>query len=414
MSLSAAELALAAKMAQVRSDFPVLNQEISENPLAYLDNAATTPKPNAVIEAVAKHYRLNNANVHRGVHTLSARASAAYEAARERIARHLNAAPEEIIFVRGATEGINLVAQAFVRQRLEAGDEILLSQMEHHANIVPWQLLRGPSGAKIKVAAMDELGTLDLNDLASKIGPKTRFISITHVSNALGTINPVAAITKLARQHEIPILIDGAQGLPHMPVDVKALGCDFYVFSGHKLFGPSGVGALYVNSKRYPEMLPYQGGGDMILSVSFEETVFNEPPFKYEAGTPNIEGAIGLAAALDYLDEVGWEDIEAWEKVLLRELTASLESIPGLTIVGQSPNKAAVLSFVMEGVHPHDIGTFADQFGVAIRAGHHCAQPTIEALGYPATARASLAFVNNLKDIDALTRALEMVKEVFG
>jgi cysteine desulfurase / selenocysteine lyase len=399
---------------EVRAEFPALAQQVHGKPLAYLDNAATTQKPRRVIEAVARYYERDNANVHRGVHLLSERATSAYEQARDKVRRFLNAAdPREIVFVRGATEGINLVAQAWGRKNLRPGDEVLISTMEHHSNIVPWQMVCEDTGAVLRVVPMDDGGELLMDEYGRLLTGRTRLVSIVHVSNALGTINPVREIVARAHERGVPVLLDGAQAVSHMPVDVQDLGCDFYVLSGHKMFGPTGIGALYGRASLLDEMPPYQGGGDMIRSVSFEGTTYNSLPYKFEAGTPNIGGAVGLGAAIDYVTELGLADAAAYEHALLAYATDKLSTIPGLRIVGTARQKTGVLSFVIDGVHPHDIGTILDAEGVAIRAGHHCCQPLMQRLGLEATARASLAFYNTTGDIDALVAALSRVREVF-
>ncbi|HJO36763.1 MAG TPA: cysteine desulfurase [Gammaproteobacteria bacterium] len=402
-------------VAAIRADFPALHQQVHGHPLAYLDNAATTQKPAAVIEAIDHYYRHDNANIHRGVHALSERATAAYEAARDKVRDFLGAARrQEIIFVRGATEAINLVAQSFVRPRVGPGDEILITELEHHANIVPWQLVREQTGASLQVVPIDEHGAVPLAAFEAALGEATRFVAIGHVSNALGTINPVAERVALARAREIPVLVDGAQAVPHLPVDVQALGADFYTFSGHKMFGPTGIGALYGREALLEAMPPWQGGGDMIRMVRFDRTLFNDLPYKFEAGTPHIAGGIGLGAAIDYLDAVGLERIAAWEHELLTAASERLGAIPGLRLIGTAPAKAAVVSFVLEGVHPHDLGTIVDQYGVAIRAGHHCAMPVMERFDVPATARASFACYNTLAEVDALVAAVEAARAMFA
>jgi cysteine desulfurase / selenocysteine lyase len=400
---------------RVRADFPILHQEVRGRPLVYLDSAASSQKPRAVLEALRHYYEYDNANVHRGVHALSERATNAYEGARERIKRFLNARSEkEIIFVRGTTEAINLVAQTFGRKHVGAGDEVLITGLEHHANIVPWQMLCDQVGARLKVLPVDERGELELDKLDSLLTERTRLFAFSHVSNALGTINPARELVERAHARGVPVLVDGAQALPHFPVDVQALGCDFYVFSGHKIFAPTGIGVLYGRQELLESMPPWQGGGDMILSVTFEKTVYNRLPYRFEAGTPDIAGAIGLAAALDYLEQVGWEAIEAYDRELLDYATEALQKVPGLRLIGTARNKVGVLSFVLEDIHPHDIGTILDREGVAIRTGHHCAQPLMQRFKVAATARASLAFYNTREDVDALVRALHKVREVFG
>jgi cysteine desulfurase/selenocysteine lyase len=399
----------------VRRDFPVLHQEIHDKPLAYLDNAASSQHPVQVIEAVAEYYRRDHANVHRGVHQLSQRATDAFEGAREKVRRFINAASErEVIFTRGTTEAINLVAQSWGRANLGPGDEVVISHLEHHANIVPWQLLCQQTGAELKVIPMTESGEIDVAAAREIIGPATRLLAFTHVSNALGTISPVAKLTALARAAGALVLLDGAQGVPHMRVDVQALDCDFYAFSGHKMFAPTGIGVLWGREELLRAMPPWQGGGDMILAVTFEKTTYNELPWKFEAGTPHIAGAIGLGAAVDYLERLDFAAAAAWEHELLEYGTARLGDIDGLRIIGTSPHKAAVISFTLEGVHPHDIGTIVDHAGVAIRTGHHCAMPVMDFYGVPATARASFAFYNTTDEIDRLAAALQQAREVFA
>jgi cysteine desulfurase/selenocysteine lyase len=412
---TAPELLSALDMAAVRRDFPILDQEVNGHTLAYLDNAASSQKPLQVIEAVSQYYRLDNANVHRGVHRLSQRATDAYEAARAKVKGFVNAqSDKEIIFVRGATEAINLVAQSYVRPQLSADDEILISHIEHHANIVPWQMLCEQTGAKLKVIPMTEVGELDLSNLDELLNERTKILAIGHVSNALGTVNPVKQMIAKAKAKSIPVLVDGAQAVPHMQVDVQDLDCDFYVFSGHKMFAPTGIGALYGKQALLEAMPPWQGGGDMILSVSFEHTEYNALPYKFEAGTPHIAGAIGLGAAIDYMLELGVDNIAAHEHALLEIATARLQEIEGVRIIGTAKEKASVLSFLIEDVHPHDVGTIFDQQGVAIRAGHHCAQPVMQFYGIAATARASFAFYNTEAEIDALVNAIKTTQELFA
>ncbi len=402
-------------VAQIRAQFPILAQRVGAHPLTYLDNAATTQKPRPVLDTLARYYAHENANIHRGVYGLSQRATDAYEGARVKIARFLNAAePAEIIYTRNATEGINLVAQTFGRQRVGEGDEVVISAMEHHSNIVPWQMLCEQTGARLRVAPISDRGELMLDELASLLGPRTKFLSIVHMSNSLGTINPVRRVVELAHAHGVPVLLDGAQAAYHMPVDVQAIGCDFYVVTGHKLYGPTGIGALYGRRALLEAMPPYQGGGDMISSVTFERTTYNEVPHKFEAGTPHIAGAIGLGAAIDFISGVGFEAIGAYERQLLAYATAALETVPGLRLIGTASEKASILSFVLDGVHAHDIGTIVDTEGVAIRTGHHCTQPVMDRFGVPATARASLAMYNTTTEIDQLVGALTKVREVFG
>jgi cysteine desulfurase/selenocysteine lyase len=399
----------------VRRDFPVLHQTVNGRPLAYLDNAASSQRPRAVIDAIARYYEHDHANVHRGVHTLSQRATDAFEGAREDVRRFINAADvKEIVYVRGTTEAINLVAQAYARPRLRPGDEILISGLEHHANIVPWQIVCEQTGAALKVIPITRSGEVDFEAYTKLIGPRTKLLALAHVSNALGTIVPVEEYIAVARARGVPVLIDGAQAVPHSRVDVRALGCDFYCFSAHKMLGPTGVGVLYGRRELLEAMPPWQGGGDMILSVTFEKTTYNDLPWKFEAGTPHIAGAVGLAAAIQYLERLGMERIAAYEHELLEYATARLSAVPGLTIIGDSARKAAVVSFTMAGVHPHDIGTIVDAEGVAIRTGHHCAMPVMEFFRVPATARASLSFYNTFEEIDRLVAALERAKQVLG
>ena len=400
---------------RVRADFPVLQQQVNGKPLVYLDNGATSQKPQAVIDELVRYYSTENANVHRGVHTLSQNATEDYESARAKVKRLLNAADDhEIIFTSGTTQGINIVAQSFGRQNIDEGDEIIVSNMEHHSNIVPWQMLCEEKGAVLRVVPIDDDGELDIDEYEAMLSPRTKLVSITHVSNALGTILPVERIVASAHARGIPVLLDGAQAVPHMPVDVRRLDCDFYVFSGHKIFGPTGIGILYGKAEYLEAMPPVQGGGDMIKSVTFERTIYNDLPYKFEAGTPNIAGAIGLGAAIDYVQSIGYDSFASHEDELLEYGTRALESIEGLRIVGTSPHKAGILSFVMENVHPHDIGTILDSEGVAVRTGHHCAQPVMQRFQIPATVRASLAMYNTREDIDALVRAIDRVNEVFG
>ena len=402
-------------VARVRQDFPILRQQVHDKPLVYLDNAATTQKPQVVIDRLMEYYSSENANIHRGVHYLSEQATQAYEGARAKVRDFLNAAEDrEVIFVRGATEGINLVAQSYGRTHVREGDEVIVSAMEHHSNIVPWQILCEEKGASLRVIPINDDGELLLEAYADLLGPRTKLVSIAHMSNALGTINPVDRIIAMAHRQGVPVLVDGAQAAPHFGVDVQKLDCDFYVFSGHKLFGPTGVGVLYGKAALLESMPPYQGGGDMIRAVTFEKTLYNVLPFKFEAGTPNIAGVIGLGAAIDYVSNVGLERVVAHERELLAQATESLSAIKGLRIIGTAREKASVLSFVMDGVHPHDIGTILDREGIAIRAGHHCAMPLMERFGVPATARASLALYNTQEEIQALARAIHKVNEVFG
>jgi cysteine desulfurase/selenocysteine lyase len=400
---------------RIRRDFPILRQRVRNKPLVYLDNAATSQKPQAVIDAVERYYSAENANIHRGVHHLSERATVAYDRARERVQRFLNAAESrEIIFVRGTTEAINLVAYSFARPRLKAGDEIVLSVMEHHSNIVPWQLAVDAVGARLRVIPMSDDGTLNVAEYERLLSPRTILVAVTHVSNALGTINPIKQMVTLAHRQGIPVLVDGAQAAPHGPVDVQDLDCDFYVFSGHKTYGPTGIGILYGRASILEKMPPFQGGGDMIRSVTFEHTEFAGIPSRFEAGTPDIGGVIGLEAALEYLDTLGWEGVQAQESALLSHATEELAGISGVTLVGTAPHKAAVLSFMVSGVHPHDVGTIADQDGIALRAGHHCAQPVMDRLGIPATVRASFAFYNTHEEVELLAAAVKRVRQIFG
>jgi cysteine desulfurase/selenocysteine lyase len=381
----------------------------------YLDNAATTQKPQAVLDALTSYYTGINANVHRGVHELSERATHAFDAARERVARFFSAGEaREIVFTRNATESINLVAHAFARPRLRAGDEVLITGMEHHSNIVPWQLACEATGASLRVAPIDGRGELIVEEFERLLGPRTRIVAVAHMSNALGTVNPVADLVRLAHARGVPILLDGSQAAYHMPVDVQALGCDFYAATGHKLYGPTGIGVLYGRAEHLEAMPPFLGGGDMISSVTFERSTWNVLPHKFEAGTPDIAGAIGLHAALDYLEGVGRAAVQEHERQLLEYGTSVLTEIPGVRMIGTARHKSSILSFVMDGVHPHDIGTVVDLDGVAIRTGHHCAQPVMEHFGVPATARASLAMYNTREELDALGRALQRVREVFG
>ncbi|HEY4367297.1 MAG TPA: cysteine desulfurase [Steroidobacteraceae bacterium] len=402
-------------VAAIRRDFPILDQQINGKPLVYLDNAASSQRPRAVIDAISYYYEHDHANVHRGVHTLSQRATEAYEGARDVVRSFINARDtKEIVYVRGTTEAINLVAQSFLRPRIGSGDEILISGLEHHANIVPFQLLCEQTGASLKVIPITTAGEVDFAAFEKLIGPRTRLLALAHVSNALGTVVPVEKFIAVARQHGVPVLLDGAQAIPHGKVDVQALGCDFYCFSGHKMLGPTGIGILYGRQALLEAMPPWQGGGDMILSVSFEKTTYNQLPWKFEAGTPNISGAIGLAAAIRYLQKTGIERIAGYEGELLTYATQRLAAIPGLRIVGTAAVKASVVSFVLEGIHPHDIGTILDTEGVAIRTGHHCAMPVMDFFKIPATARASLAFYNTFAEIDRLVAALEHTRRVLG
>jgi len=400
---------------KVRADFPVLNQMINGKPLVYLDNAATSQKPQSVIDTLVNYYSTENANVHRGVHTLSQRATDDYEEARDKVKRFINAEKdEEIIFVRGTTEAINLISQTYGRSCMNEGDEIIISSMEHHSNIVPWQILCQEKGAILRVIPVNDLGELLLDEYERLFTDKTKLVSIVHQSNALGTINPAKEIVDIAHGHGVPVLLDGAQAIAHLEVDVKELGCDFYAFSGHKLYGPTGIGVLYGKGSLLEEMPPYQAGGEMIKSVTFDETLYNVLPNKFEAGTPNIAGAIGLGAAIDYVETLGMGQIAAYESELLQYGTGRLSSIEGLKIIGTADKKGSVISFVMEGVHPHDIGTILDAEGIAIRTGHHCAQPLMDRFNVPATARASFAFYNTKEEIDVLVKGIDRVIEVFS
>jgi cysteine desulfurase / selenocysteine lyase len=400
---------------QIRRDFPILSTTVHGKPLVYLDNAASTQKPVLVIDTIKRYYLTENSNVHRGVHYLSELATKKYEAARVTVQRFLNAESErEIVFVRGATEAINLVAATFGRKNVREGDEVLITGLEHHSNIVPWQMLCEEKGAHLRVAPLSDDGEIVLEEFARLLSGKTKIVAISHVSNALGTVNPVKQMIEMAHQHGIPVLVDGAQAVPHMRSDVRELDADFYVFSSHKVFGPTGIGILYGKSNLLESMPPYQGGGDMIKSVTFEKTIFNDPPHKFEAGTPHIAGAIGLASAIDYMNLFEWDVIGRYEQILLRSIQNKLVAIQGLRIIGEAREKIGVVSFVLEGIHPHDIGTILDQEGIAIRTGHHCAQPVMQRYGIPATARASFAFYNTEEEVDILVRGIQKVKEVFG
>ena len=402
-------------VARIREDFPVLHQMVNGKPLVYLDNAATTQKPQAVIDALVRYYSADNSNVHRGVHTLSQRATEDYDSGRSKARQFLNAASdEEIIFVKGTTDGINLVAHSYARQHLGEGDEIIISTMEHHSNIIPWQVLCQEKGAHLRVIPISDAGELLMDEYESLLSSRTKLVAITHVSNVLGTVNPIKQIVEMAHSQGVPVLVDGAQATPHMPVDVQKLGCDFYVFSGHKIYGPTGIGVLYGKAELLEVMPPYQLGSDMIKSVTFERTVYNDLPYKFEAGTPNIAGVIGMGAAIDYLTEIGMDRIDNYEHGLLEYGTECLSGIDGVKIVGNAPGKASVLSFVMDCAHPHDIGTILDTEGVAIRTGHHCAQPLMNRYGVPATARASLSFYNTKDEVDLLVKAIDRVIEVFS
>lgn len=399
----------------IRADFPILQSKVHGRDLVYLDNAATSQKPKAVIEAMARYYERDNANIHRGVHYLSERATADFEGARKRVQMFLNAArPAEVIFVRGATEAINLVAQTYGRAHLSEGDEVLITAMEHHSNIVPWQLICEEKRARLRVAPINDRGELIPEEFERLLGPRTKIVAVGHVSNALGTVNPVETIAKMTHARNIPLLVDGAQAVPHLPVDVQKLGCDFYAFSGHKTYGPTGIGALYGRLPLLESMPPYQGGGDMISSVTFEKTIYNKVPHKFEAGTPDMAGAVGLAAAIEYLNGLGMTNVATHEDELLAYATSAVSDIPGVRLIGTAKEKAGVLSFVVNGVHPHDVGTILDQEGIAIRTGHHCAQPVMERFGVDATCRASFGLYNTKEEIDALVRGIQKVGEVFA
>jgi cysteine desulfurase/selenocysteine lyase len=406
---------LALDVDALRRDFPILDRTIRGRPLAYLDNAASSQRPRAVIDAMSRYYETSHANVHRGVHTLSQEATDLFEGAREKVRRFINArSTREVVFVRGTTEAINLVAQTYGRTQFGPGDEILISWLEHHANIVPWQMLCQQTGATLKVAPITQSGEIDFDAFAALLSPRTRLVALAHVSNALGTVIPVQRFIAAARARGVPVLLDGAQAVPHMKVDVQALDCDFYAFSGHKMCGPTGIGILYGREALLQQMPPWQGGGDMILAVSFGGTVYNGLPYKFEAGTPDIAGAIGLGAAVDYLESLGLERIAAAEHELLLYANQRLATIPGLRFVGTAPDKAAVVSFTLDKVHPHDVGTILDHEGVAIRTGHHCAMPLMEFYGLPATARASFAFYNTRAEVDRLVDALHTAREMLG
>ncbi len=400
---------------KIRQDFPILKEKVQGKPLVYLDNAATTQKPQAVIDTISQYYLTENSNIHRGIHSLSERATRAFESARLKVECFLNASDNrEIIFVRGATEGINLVAQSYGRAFIKDGDEIIISTMEHHSNIVPWRILCEQVDAKLRVIPINDNGELLIDEYERLLNERTKLVSVTHVSNALGTVNPIKQIIEMAHRWHVPVLIDGAQAAPHLPVDIQTLDCDFYVFSGHKLFGPTGIGVLYGKADLLEKMPPYQGGGDMIRSVTFEKILYNKLPFKFEAGTPHIAGAIGLGTAMDYLSGIGLEQIAAYERELLAYATDALSDIAGVRIIGTAKEKAGVLSFIIEGVHAHDIGTILDYDGIAIRAGHHCAMPVMQRFEVPATVRASFAFYNTKEEVDALAKAIHKVIKVFS
>ena len=413
--MAAPPQAVGYEVERLRAEFPILATTIRGKPLVYLDNAATTQKPRAVIAAESEYYEHYNANIHRGVHTLSQRATEVYEAARERVRRFINAASaKEIVFVRGTTEAINLVAQSYGRGRLKQGDEILISALEHHSNIVPWQLLCAQTGAVLRVAPSGEAGEFLFDEYSKLLGPRTRLVAVSHISNALGSVIPVKRVIALAHQRGVPVLVDGAQAIAHSCVDVRALDCDFYAFSGHKIYGPTGIGVLYGKQALLEQMPPYQGGGDMIGTVTFEKSTWADLPYKFEAGTPNIAGVIALGAALEFVAAIGLDAIAAHEAELLEYATARVAEIPGLRIIGTAPEKAGILSFVLERVHPHDIGTILDHDGVAVRAGHHCAMPVMQRFNIPATARASFALYNTRSEVDALVDAIHKAKEMFG
>ncbi len=400
---------------RVREDFPILKQKVHGKPLVYFDNAATSQKPVTVIEAEERFYREYNSNIHRGVHQLSERATRAYEDVRVKIQHFLNAGEaREVVFVRGTTEAINLVAAAYGRKNVQAGDEILITAMEHHSNIVPWQILCEEKGALLRVAPVNDRGELVFEEFEKLLNSRTRLVSVTHVSNVLGTINPVREIVAAAHRRNIPVFVDGAQAAPHLKVDARDLDCDFYALSSHKIFGPTGIGVLYGKAGLLEAMPPYQGGGDMISSVSFEKTIYNVIPYKFEAGTPNIAATIGLGAAIDYIEQLGLENVAAYEHELLEYATEAVSRLPGVRIVGTARQKASVISFVLDGIHAHDVGTVLDQEGIAVRTGHHCAQPLMERFQVPATARASLAFYNTKEEVDRLAAGIEKVKHIFG
>ena len=402
-------------VSKIRADFPVLHQKVNGKPLVYMDTGATSQKPQSVIDALVRYYTEDNSNVHRGVHTLSQRATEEYDTARSKTRQFLNAASDqEIISVKGTTDGINLVAHSYGRQHLGPGDEIIISTMEHHSNIIPWQVLCQEKAAHLRIIPINDAGELLIDEYERLLTPRTKLVSITHVSNVLGTINPIEQIVEMAHSRGVPVLVDGAQAAPHMAVDVQKLGCDFYVFSGHKLYGPTGIGVLYGKFDLLEAMPPYQLGSDMIKSVTFESTIYNDLPYKFEAGTPHIAGVIGLGAAIDYVSDIGMDCIDTYEHGLLEYGMECLSSIGGVQIIGTASEKSAILSFVMDGIHPHDIGTILDTEGIAIRTGHHCAQPLMDRFGVPATARASLAFYNTREEIDVLVKGIDRVLEVFS
>ena len=407
--------ATAITAADWRADFPALHQSVHDRPLTYLDSAASGQQPTAVIEAVSSYHREDHANVHRGVHTLSQRATDAYEGARDKLRDFINASSRsEVVLTSGTTESINLVAQSFCRPRLQPGDKILITHLEHHANIVPWQLVCEQTGAELAVAPINDKGEVELDTLLGLIDDKVFIVGVAHVSNALGTINPIARVIEHAKERGVPVLIDGAQGVPHMDIDVQALGCDFYAFSGHKMFGPTGTGVLYGREELLESMPPWQGGGDMILEVSFDKTIYNELPYKFEAGTPNISGIVGLGAAIDYLQSIGMQNIASYEHDLHGYMVSELKKVPGIRLIGEAREKASVQSFLLDDIHSHDLGTILDHQGVAIRTGHHCAMPVMQHFGISGTSRASLAFYNNRDDVDRLVEAMEAAKDIFG
>ena len=401
--------------ARIREDFPILDQMVNGKPLVYLDNAATTQKPQVVIDALVNYYTSDNSNVHRGVHTLSQRATEDFDGGRSKARQFLNAgSDQEIIFVKGTTDGINLVAQSYARPNLGEGDDIIISTMEHHSNIIPWQVLCQEKGAHLRVIPISDAGELLIDEYEKLLTPRTKLVAITHVSNVLGTVNPIEQIVEIAHNRGVPVLVDGAQAVPHMAVDVQKLGCDFYVFSGHKIYGPTGIGVLYGKSELLEAMPPYQLGSEMIKSVTFEHTIYNDLPFKFEPGTPHIAGVIGMGAAIDYMNGIGMDRIDAYEHDLLEYGMECLSGIDGVQLIGTAPGKSSVMSFVMDSAHPHDIGTILDTEGVAVRTGHHCAQPLMHRFGVPATARASLSFYNTKDEIDLLVKAIDRVIEVFS
>jgi len=400
---------------RIREDFPILREKVHGKPLVYLDNAATSQKPKAVIDSLVDYYTHYNANVHRAVHLLSTRATAACDDSREKVRRFINAgSTNEIVFVRGTTEGLNLVAQTHGRQNIGPGDEVLISGLEHHSNIVPWQILCEEKQARLRVVHIDDRGVVPLDEFEKALHERTRLVAISHVSNALGTVNPLADMIKMAHRWNAPVVVDGAQAAPHMHVDVRALDADFYAFSGHKLFGPTGIGVLYGKEALFNAMPPFQGGGDMIRSVTFEKTTYNDLPYKFEAGTPDIAGIIGIGAAIDYVNDVGMDAIAAYEQELLEYATDAVSQLEGVRIIGTAPNKASVISFVVDNAHPHDVGTVLDREGIAVRTGHHCAQPVMDRFGIAATTRASLAFYNTREEVDALIDGIRRVQEFFS